>query len=344
MPEPGFLRCTVVLASEGNLRLSTVAAAAVSPELIQTSLPAPQDFDSFWATQRKRLSEVPARAELESVKIAETDIEAFDLKVDCLGPRPVSGYFARPKNAAAKSLPAMLWVHGAGVRSSDLDKALAGAKLGMLSLDINAHGILNGQPNAFYNEQRNGRLSNYRHDGRDSRETSYFLGMYYRLMRAMDFLTAQPEWDGEILIVRGHSQGGGQSLVAAGLDPRVTCIAVGVPAMCDHSGLAINRINGWPKLVPTDQAGRPDTTVLEASRYFDAVNFAARTDADAIISIGFIDRVCPPTTNFAAYNVLRGSKQTVERPLMGHAAPQDVKDEFSRFIEEHVRRKRASQR
>lgn len=342
LPEPGILRCTVTLSPGDGQSIRAVAAAAVSPEMIGQSLPVPEDFDEFWTLQKQRLASVPATTELNEVDSAEGSIEAFDLKVACLGPTPVSGYFARPKGAKPKSLPAMMWVHGAGVRSSNLKNALKGAKQGMLSLDINAHGIPNGRPTAFYRELSSGRLKNYRHDGRDSRETSYFLGMYLRLMRAMEFLTAQPEWDGKILIVRGHSQGGGQSLVAAGLDPRVTCIAVGVPAMCDHSGRVLNRINGWPKLVPTNHAGNPDPAVLEASRYFDAVNFASRTKAEAILSIGFIDAVCPPTTNFAAYNQLQGNKRTVERPLMGHAAPQDIQNEFTEFVRSYVERQRTN--
>ncbi len=342
LPEPGFLRCTVNFTPVDSPPLTAVAAAAVSPEMIQPSLPPPEDFDEFWKSQRSRLASVPATAELTPVKSGDTTVEAFDVQVMCLGPAPVSGYLARPKGAAAKSLPAVLWVHGAGVRSSVLRQAVAGAQEGLLSFDVNAHGIPNVRPVEFYRELAAGRLKNYRHDGRDSRETSYFLGMYLRLMRAMDFLTAQPEWDGKTLIVCGHSQGGGQSLVAAGLDERVTAIAVGVPAMCDHSGRAANRINGWPKLVPTDHAGKPDEKILQASRYFDAVNFAARTDADALMSIGFIDAVCPPTTNFAAHNQLRGRKKTLERPRMGHAAPQEIKDAFLQFIKDHVKQQRAT--
>ena len=89
--------------------------------------------------------------------------------------------------------------------------------------------------------------------------------MFLRLTRALEFLTSQPEWDGKILMVEGGSQGGGQSLAAAGLDSRVTFIAAGVPAICDHSGKAIGRINGWPKLVP-DKDGKPDPQALQAAR------------------------------------------------------------------------------
>ncbi len=43
--------------------------------------------------------------------------------------------------------------------------------------------------------------------------------MFLRLQRAIDLLTARAEWDGKVLAVIGHSQGGGQALVAGGLDP-----------------------------------------------------------------------------------------------------------------------------
>ena len=136
--------------------------------------------------------------------------------------------------------------------------------------------------------------------------------------------------NGKVLVVTGSSQGGGQSIVAGGLDSRVTCIAASVPALCDHTGRAIGRINGWPKLVPTNRYGRPDPKVLEVSRYFDAVNFAARCKADAIVSAGFIDPTCPPTTNYAAYNQLKGSiKQMVNEMLQQN---RDHLPQFERFV------------
>jgi cephalosporin-C deacetylase-like acetyl esterase len=185
----------------------------------------------------------------------------------------------------------------------------------VLALDINAHGIPNGQPDQFYKDLSAGKLAGYPHFGKDDRETSYFLGMYLRLIRAMEFLEAQPEWDGKIFMVEGTSQGGGQSLAAAGLNPKVTLLCAGVPAICEHTGV----IAGWPLLVTRDASGNPDPKVLEASRYFDAMNFAARTKADALVSVGFIDGVCRPTSVYAAYNNLLGKKEMLNKPLMNHA-------------------------
>ena len=341
LKQPGFLRCQVTYTPKEGKPVRAIASAAFSPEDIGLSLPVPDDFDEFWAEQKRQLAEIPLQPKLTSVEQADAAVECHDVQAACLGGAPVSGYFAKPKVAAAKSLPAILWVHGAGVRGSSLGNAVKGAQAGMLSMDINAHGIANGKPASFYAELSAGQLMNYRYAGRESRDTSYFRGMYLRIVRAIDFLTAQPEWDGQHVVVIGHSQGGGQSLVAGGIDERVTMIAPGVPAICDHSGQAAGRINGWPKLVPNGPDGKPDPQILEASRYVDAVNFATRCKADAIMSVGFIDSVCPPSSCYAAYNVLSGSKSIINEPLMGHAAPAHIQDAFFARVLQHVGRQPA---
>ncbi|MCA9023443.1 MAG: acetylxylan esterase [Planctomycetaceae bacterium] len=333
--KPGFLRCIVTM--DENKQLTKTAGAAFSPLEIQPSLPAPADFDEFWAEQKRKLAEVPAKAKLTPVEQSNLHIECFDLQVDCLGGAPVSGYLGKPKNAKPNSLPAILWVHGAGVRSSSLANAVKGANEGMLSLDINAHGLPNGKSADFYREQFAGPLRGYPHFGRENRETTYFVGMFLRLIRAMDYLTSQPEWDGKTLIVIGHSQGGGQALAAGGLNERVSFIASGVPAICDHSGRAAGRINGWPKLVTTLPDGTPAAEELKAAQYVDGVNFASRCKADAIMSVGFIDVTCPPSSCYAAYNQLKGKKQVINKPLMGHAAPSDIQKAFFNAVKAHMK-------
>ena len=338
MSKPGFLRCRVTFKTPEGKPLGAVAGAAVSPTEIEPSMPVPDDFDEFWDNQKSDLAKVAMNPKLTPVESKDDAIECFDVQLDCLGGAPVSGYFGRPKAAKPKSFPAILYVHGAGVRGSSLDNAVSGAGHGMLAMDINAHGIPNGKPAAFYADLNRGELAGYRHRGRESRETIYFRGMFLRLIRAIDFLTSQPEWNGKTLAVVGHSQGGGQALAAGGLDGRVTFIGVGVPAICDHSGKVIGRINGWPKLVPDGEDGKPVPKILEAARYVDGVNMASRAKAEAIMSIGFIDATCPATTCYAAYNQLKGKKRVINEPLMGHAAPAHIKEAFMQAVLEHVGR------
>jgi len=342
---PGFLLLTATFKGTDGKTVNGFGGAGISPLEIKPSTDDPTDFDSFWDSQKAALAKVPMQTKwvkLKPGKKEDKGLEAFDLKIQCeKGAPPVSGYFAKPEGAAPKSLPAILWVHGAGVRSSGLGNAVKGAQEGFLSMDINAHGIPNGKSKEFYDELKSGALKSYSHLGKKNRDTIYFRGMFVRLLRAIDFLASQPEWDGQVMAVIGHSQGGFQALVAGGLDERVTFIGSGVPAGCDHTGAAANRISGWPKIVPLVE-GKPDPAITKASRYVDAVNFARRCKADAILSVGFIDRTCPPTSVYAAYNVLQGKKKMINAPKMGHAAPAPIANQFWKTLETHVSERKAA--
>jgi len=73
------------------------------------------------------------------------------------------------------------------------------------------------------------------------------------------------------------------------------------------------------------------------ARYVDAVNFATRCRAEAIMSVGFIDAVCPPSSCYAAYNAIQGSKSMLNEPHMGHAAPAHIRKAFFDRILQHVK-------
>jgi len=319
LDEPGFLQCQVTFKT-GKETLTALAGAGIDPTAIKPSLPAPEDFDQFWTEKKKQLAAVPVNAKLTSVPPPpdRPGVATFEFQADCIG-QPARGYYARPTGAKPKSCPALLYVEGAGVYPTDLLAPTRTAQHGILALDLNAHGIPVGKPKEFYTDLANGELKDYRTHGRESRETYYFLGMYLRALRGLDFLTAQPEWDGRTLIVEGVSQGGAQSLAATALDPRVTFTVAIVAAQCDHSGPVIGRVAGWPKVVPIVN-GKPDPTVLQAMRYFDNCNFAARIKTPVYAWIGFLDTVCPPTAGYAALNQLQGPKTIINDPFRGHNA------------------------
>jgi cephalosporin-C deacetylase-like acetyl esterase len=316
LDEPGFLQC-VVSTEAGGKGQKAQWGVGYSPELLKPSLPVPDDFDAFWKRQLDKLAAVPINPSLTPANGGK--VEAFDTKLDCVG-APVSGYFARPKGAKPKSLPAILLLHGAGVRSANLQSANGWASNNLLAMDINAHGIPNGKDEAFYKALIDGELKSYPMIGRGSREESYFVDMFLRAKRALDFLCSQPEWDGKNLIVFGGSQGGFQSFAAAALDERVTMMVANIPAGCDHSAMLAKRMFGWPRLVEKDASGKPDAAMLEASRYVDSVNFATRCKAKiARVSTGFIDTVCVPTSVYVAYNQIPVKDKKIYNDLgIGH--------------------------
>ena len=144
--------------------------ALVEPEKFVKGREEPADFDAFWTAQKERLKTVPLK-ELERVKFDSKNekhkgFDIYDVKVSCVGDMPVSGYLTIPQGAQPKSLKAVVFYHGAGVRSSII-RCMPGA----IVFDVNAHGIINGQPLEFYTKLDKGELADYRHRGCMQRET-----------------------------------------------------------------------------------------------------------------------------------------------------------------------------
>ena len=336
--ESGFLQVKVTYRADAKAKVAPIIAlggAAVDPTEIKRSLPVPDDFDAFWDGMKKKLAAVPLEPKLVSVKSPAKEVESFDVTAPALGLQ-ISGYMSKPVGAKPKSLPIILTVHGAGVSDSSLGGSASWASKGFIAMDMNAHGLPNGKPKQFYTDLYAGPMNPYRYEFRNDREKAYFTGMMLRLIRGIDVLTAQPEWDGKRVIVFGSSQGGYQAIAAAGLDSRVTYFAAGVPAGCDHSGMLVNRIAGWPKIVPMVD-GKPDNSVVEAFRYLDCMNFATRTKAaGCFFTVGFIDGICPPTSVYAAYNQLNIPKEIYNDIPSGHAHSSQARDGMTQAVMKYV--------
>ena len=279
------------------------------PEKIQPGQAEPKDFDAFWKSQRELLNKVPLKAKVTPVAPPANgkNYKCADVQIDCAGGMPVSGYLAMPANAKPKSLPALVTFHGAGVRSSHL--SIWG---GAIHLDINAHGLPNGKPQSYYDNLYKTTLKGYRFAGMNNRDTVYFRGMFLRVMRALDYVKSLPEWNGKVLVAYGSSQGGGQAIAAAALDPQVTLCVAGVPAIGDHAGslAAFPRRPGWPQFYDARKA-KPAAGVPEATAYFDNVFFAKRIKCETYLSTGLMDMSCSPAGVYLVYNNLAAKKKEI---------------------------------
>lgn len=324
-----------------NVNLKAEIGAMVDPLEITESAPEPKDFDAFWKAQRELLDKIPVEAERVEVPVPKKykdNVVCYDVKVKCAGPAPVSGYLSMPKNAKKGSLPATVSFHGAGVRSAY--KNLKGGS-SRIAFDVNAHGILNGQPKEYYDNLNKGVLRGYRTQGKENRDTVYFKDMFLRVMRALDYVKSLPEWDGKTLVVHGGSQGGAQAIVAAALDPQVTFCNAGVPALGDHAGRLAGRRPGWPCYVNKKNLNDADLEVIDAVKYYDHVYFAKRIRCETYFYTGFVDFVCAPTSVYAAYNNLPKNivKHIQTTPTGGHGAPGGLAyKRMNEFIQNAIKR------
>lgn len=296
----------------------------VAPEELKPGARCPKDFKTYWDNLKKSLRAMPVDIKTATVFGTDADkgFSCEDVEISCLGPRPARGYLAKPEKTAPGSLPIVLLVHAAGVEGSwcrsEPVNALKYAKMGALCFDLNAHGILNDQPESYYADLENGELKNYYLQGLINRDDVYFRSMYLRLLRTIDFLTSQPEWDGKRILVIGESQGGGQALIASGLDQRVSAVVAIVPAMCDWFGSLKGRMGGWPQPFETDHSKKE---MLKALPYFDAANILKDSKAIIYTEIGLIDMVCPSTSVYAAINQAGSQKIIYTVPYRTHNQP-----------------------
>jgi len=313
--EPQSLLLEVKAKTAEGREIRGVGGAIAGWKQIQPSAPRPKDFDAFWKAKIKELQTVPANPQLESADAGKPGVNYWKITLDNIQGAHIQGQLARP--ASGDKFPALLVVQWAGVYGLSKSWATDRAAEGWLVLNVEAHDLPIDRPEAFYKEQSDGPLRNYPAIGNDSRETSYFLRMYLGDYRAAQYLAERPDWDGRTLVVMGGSQGGQQTLVTAGLHPKITAALAEVPAGCDMLGPDVGRTPGWPMWY-WQTNGKDPQKVHEASRYFDAVNFASHIRCPILVGAGLIDETCPPAGVAAAVNQIRAPKELIFFPVGGH--------------------------
>jgi cephalosporin-C deacetylase len=268
--------------------------AAVSPSKIAISTPKPADFDSFWGEKLALQAKIPIHPALTTVPTDVPDVEMNLFELDALGSK-AHGYVAKP--AREGKFPAVIQLQYAGVYALNARAVAQRAAEGWLVLNVDSHDKPPSDPAG--NIPRN-----YATVGNTDREKSYFLNMYLRDSRVLDYLLTRPDWDGRTLVLMGGSMGGQQSLVLAGLRPeKVSAVLVCVPAGADTNGDLHGRKAGYPNW-PSDN---PD--VMKTALYFDTVNFASRIKAPVLAGMGFIDTISPPAGVWTVLNQIPGSKE-----------------------------------
>ena len=323
LDRPGFVRLLIeVFDGKGKKpRLHADLGAGVDVSAIRQAVPEPDDFDAFWARHKAELAKVPM-TNVVRTKVSTGEIDVYAVEVPCAGGRPMTAFLSIPPWARkGKKLPVVLSFFGygqswsKGVTAAPTDKNLSWTEV---ELRVSAHGFELMKDAAYYKALRKASGSNGCDVGFDpvqnaDPETSYFAGMTYRVMRALEFAKTLPEWNGKDLEVGGGSMGGLQSIWAAALDHDVTACSASIPWNCDIGGTEKGRNRGtwYVKWVP-------------ALGYYDAVNHAKRIPATCrvrIPHIGLGDYTCPPTGVFALYNALVAPKSARVFQNSEHGSP-----------------------
>jgi cephalosporin-C deacetylase len=317
---------------EGN-SLKTLGGAIVAPERIQPSSPPPEDFDRFWKEKLEELAKVPAHPQLVAGESDKAGVNYWNITMQNIRGSHVHGQLATPLSPGKK--PAMIILQGAGVYALQKSWVTHRAAKGWIALNLIAHDLPVSEPAEFYEKQFQGDLKDYWLIGNNDREKSYFLRMYLACHRGTQYLTERPDWDGRTLVAIGTSQGGQQAIVTAALHPKVTAVIACVPGGCDLTGKQAGRSPGWPAQ-SFEKHGSDPARILEATRYYDVVNFARRVQCPVLAAAGLIDEVCPPEGIVAAVNQLPGPHELVILPGADHMGVNNSHQPFNDRSKEWV--------
>ena len=336
MKSPGFYRCTVTAEVNGK-SYRGLATVGFNPDQIKPALESvPADFIQFWDDAKADLAKIPMDSRMtllperstEKVNVYHVNFQNFRV-----GSR-IYGILCIPK--AEGKYPALLRVPGAGVRPYNGD--VATAERGVITLEIGIHGVPVNMDPSVYTNLASGALSGYQSFNLDDRDRYYYKRVYMACIRANDFLTSLAQYDGSTLGVTGGSQGGALSIVTAALDPRVKFLAAYYPALSDLTGFMIGRAGGWPHLFNKGNAMQISIAdKLKTSAYYDVVNFAKMLKVPGMYSWGFNDETCPPTSMYAAYNVISAPKTLFLAQETGHWVYPEQRENMESWLKMQLR-------
>lgn len=302
----------------------------------------PQDFRSFWQKNVEELKQVPMSYTKELYKDYCTDkIDCYlvKLQIDNMG-HSMYGFLFYPKNAQPGKHPVVLCPPGAGIKTiKDPMRNKYYAENGFVRFEVEIHGLdprisseTFGEISRAFNDRNGGYLAN----GLENKDIYYMKHVYVGLVRCIDFLTSLPEWDGKNVAVQGGSQGGALSIIAAGLDSRVTQCVANHPALSDMAGYAAKGgTGGYPHFCRQPQI-LSNKDCLNTLAYFDVVNFARYVKAPTYLTWGYNDVTCPPTTSYAVWNTLKCTKESLLTPINEHWTTTETNRGQMEWIKAHL--------
>ena len=267
-------------------------------------IPEPVDlgFDKFWKATRDSLKGIPLDPVLTLVEDKCTDkVDAYKVNYVSFHGVRVYGWYTVPHDLN-KPAPALILLPGYSTSRITPGTGLSEQGYAVLKIQVRGYDV----DQESYPKDN----GNYVTLGIDSPETYVYHEIVSHCIRGVDFLVSRKgEVDSKRIGAMGGSQGGGLSIMLAGLDKRIKFVAANVPFMSNWP-LAMKVTGNPTREIVWYMNEHPDKKeqVMRTISFFDTMNVAARIDIPVILSAGYWDRTCPVNTIYGLYRKL-GSKE-----------------------------------
>lgn len=300
--------------------------------------PCPPDFDQFWKKALSEMNSVDPQTELIPADFQVDCADCYDLYFTGVRGARVHAKFLLPKNIQ-KPVPAILQFHGYGGDSGNWWEKLSFVAEGFAVAALDCRG------QAGLSEDTGGVTGNTQHG-------QFIRGLFgdpdNLLMRHIFLDTAQlakiimemPQIDENRVGAMGGSQGGGLTLACASLSPNIKLAAPQYPFLCDYkrvwemdlSVAAYEELRNYFRMY--DPRHEKEDEIFQKLGYIDVQNLVKWIRAKVLMATGLMDTICPPSTQFAAYNKITSEKSVLIYPDYGHEWLKGHDDIVFRFLME----------
>ena len=286
--------------------------------------PRPRDFDEFWDKSVAEMEEQMNKLDLviEKSDFEAPNVECYDMYFNGTRNGRVYSKLLKPKNAKGK-LPAVLLFHGYTGAGPEFAHCLGLAGQGYVVAAMDCRG--QGGRSYDLNPVKGNTFRGHIIRGIDDiPENMYFRNVYLdtailaRIVMGLDYV------DETRVCSRGGSQGGALTLACAALTPMLKLAVADYPFLCDYKRV-------WEMDIPTspyieirdyfrafDPNHQREEEIFTRLGYIDIQYLAPRIKAEVLMQTGLMDNVCPPSTQFAAYNKISSKKSVLIYHDFGH--------------------------
>jgi cephalosporin-C deacetylase len=300
--------------------------------------PRPEDFDAYWDRALKEIDEIEAGTALIPSAFQAPFAECFHLYFTGVGGARVHAKYLRPKNVPAPH-PAVLQFHGYSGASGDWWDKLAFVGLGfsVAALDCRGQGGLSEDPGGVRGNTLRGHIIRGLDDTPDK---LMYRALFLDTVQLAQIVMGLPEVDPGRVCAMGMSQGGGLTLACAALEPRIRRLAPMCPFLCDYQrvwemDLAVNAYDELRAYFRNfDPRHEREREIFTRLGYIDCQHLAPRIQGEVLMATGLMDEICPPSSQFAAYNKISAPKEMALYPDFAHEGYPGFQDRLYQFFAE----------
>lgn len=298
--------------------------------------PRPADHDEYWETALAEMRGIEADVQLRPAAFQVPGAECFDLYFTGVRGARIHAKYLRPAKASSPH-PAVLQFHGYSGSAGDWHDKLSYVAMGYSVAALDCRGQA-GQSEDVGGVTGNTLRGHIIRGLQDGPHDLLFRHLYLDTAQLAGIVLQFQEVDESRVYAIGGSQGGGLTLACASLEPRVSKAVPIFPFLCDYQRVwemdlakdAYDELRQYFRSFdPTHEREREIFTRLG---YIDCQHLAHRIRAKVLMAVGLMDTICPPSTQFAAYNKITSAKDLVIYPDFGHEGLPGVHDRAFQFF------------